>query len=393
MWLSNRLEGIYRPHGSAYHASVGLVLVVLLVLAWADPAQAKRPPAQSSTPRVKHLIEMGWDEPDPAFMRKHLAQLEASPFDGCVFHIDDLKADTRPGRFTWEVWGDRKFTERDIAPALADLRATPFKRFKSNFLRLNVTPGRTDWFDDHSTIWSNLTLAASLGRRGGAAGIFLDTEPYEGPLFDYSKQRDAKTKTLAQYSAQARKRGAEAMRALEKGWPGLTVFVTMGSVYPYVWAGTKRDLIPKQHWSLLSPFMDGMISAASEEVRIIDGMEATYYVKEPHKIDEYYGYMTKEALEFVTDKKKYTRMVSRGYGIWMDHNSPIYKWHVEHPDSNYRTAKQLQAVVRRALEKADDYVWVYSQTPHWWSESGRPLRLPPAYDKALREAKKGLTPP
>jgi hypothetical protein len=373
--------------------SVGLVLALVVLADAACVARAAKAPAQSSTPRTKYLIEMGWDEPDPAFMRRNLAQLEASPFDGCVFHVDDLKADTRPGRFTWEVWGSRRFSERDVAPALADLQATPFHRFQQNFLRLNVTPGNVDWFDDHSTIWSNLTLAASVARRGRTAGIFLDTEAYEGKLWTYDTQRDARSKSYEDYCKQARKRGGEAMRALEKGWPGLTVFVTMGVVYPWVWAGAKKEKIRYEHWALLGPFMDGMISAASDSVRIVDGMEASYYVKDPKKIDDYHEYMTKQALDFVSDKKKYPKLVSRSFGIWMDHNSPIFKWHVDRPDSNYRPPAQLQAVVRRALERADDYVWVYSQTPFWWSDQGKPLRLPPAYDKALREARKGLTPP
>jgi hypothetical protein len=49
----------------------------------------------------KKLIEFGWDEPDPAFMRAHAEQMEKSPFDGCVFHLNG---------FTWEVWGAKKFS-------------------------------------------------------------------------------------------------------------------------------------------------------------------------------------------------------------------------------------------------------------------------------------------
>ena len=33
----------------------------------------------------KQLIEWGWDEPDPAFMRAHLGEMERLPFDGVVF--------------------------------------------------------------------------------------------------------------------------------------------------------------------------------------------------------------------------------------------------------------------------------------------------------------------
>src|SRR5438093_1619249 len=41
----------------------------------------------------KKLIEFGWDEPDTAFMRAHVREMEKSPFDGCVFHIMYAKPD------------------------------------------------------------------------------------------------------------------------------------------------------------------------------------------------------------------------------------------------------------------------------------------------------------
>ena len=41
----------------------------------------------------KKLIKMGWDEPDTRFMRAHIAQMERSPFDGCVFHLPHVKPD------------------------------------------------------------------------------------------------------------------------------------------------------------------------------------------------------------------------------------------------------------------------------------------------------------
>ena len=37
---------------------------------------------------------------------------------------------------------------------------------------------------------------------------------------------------------------------------------------------------------------------------------------------------------------------------------------------------------------------VYSETPKWWTEAGRPSHLPPQYDRALRDARRdaGLAP-
>src|SRR5882724_8001719 len=114
--------------------------VALLVLAWGGVVQAQE----------KKLIEFGWDEPDTAFLRAHIAEMQRTPFDGCVFHADYRKPDGGRGRFTWEGWGAQKFTETDLRPAFEDLRATRFGQFKRNFLRFNTTPAKLDWFDDYA---------------------------------------------------------------------------------------------------------------------------------------------------------------------------------------------------------------------------------------------------
>ena len=43
--------------------------------------------------------------------------------------------------------------------------------------------------------------------------------------------------------------------------------------------------------------------------------------------------------------------------------------------------------VTEALSAADEYVWVYSETPRWWSAEGKPVKLPPEYEAALRKAR------
>ena len=53
----------------------------------------------------KKLIEFGWDEPSTTFMRQHRVEMEAMPFDGCVFHVDYKKTDGSAGQFIWELWG------------------------------------------------------------------------------------------------------------------------------------------------------------------------------------------------------------------------------------------------------------------------------------------------
>ena len=69
----------------------------------------------------KKLIEFGWDEPDTAFMREHVAEMERTPFDGCVFHVDYPKPSGGKGSFIWEGWGTRAFT----APELTEEHPPP----------------------------------------------------------------------------------------------------------------------------------------------------------------------------------------------------------------------------------------------------------------------------
>src|SRR5687768_13266008 len=86
-------------------SSVPAMRVLLLAIACVFAA-ASFTPAQTTR---KKLIEFGWDEPDPAFMRKHIAEMEKSPFDGTVFHINT--------DFLWQCWSKRAFTEAELQPA------------------------------------------------------------------------------------------------------------------------------------------------------------------------------------------------------------------------------------------------------------------------------------
>ena len=349
------------------------------IVSWASAAPAKR------------LIEMGWDEPDPAFMRRHLAQLEATPFDGCVYHLFyDAGPGRPPGRFTWEAWGKRTFTAAEVESGLRDLIATPFRRFRWNFLRLNVTPG-VDWFDDFGAVVSNARLAAEVAKGGGSAGVMLDTEPYESEIFRYDSQRGTGTHSFDEYADQARRRGAEVMRAFEQGYPGLTVFLTVGPSCPYLQAvgGVRRET---GRYGLLMPFVDGMVSAASDSARIVDGNELAYPVGDPAELDEFFRAMTDGVSAWFTDSTRYRHIISRSFGLWLDYESAHLGWNVQKPKQNPRTPDSMRALVRRALVLADDYVWIYSQKPRWWTEAGSRKDLPDAYIQALRAARKGIAP-
>ena len=200
-----------------------------LIVAALAAVTVAAPPSRSAAGSVpgKKLIEFGWDEPDTAFMRDHAAEMDKTPFDGCVYHLRYLQPDGKDADFLWACWGKQAFTTRQVQHAIDDLKATRFQRLRHNFLRFNVTPGDLDWFDDYSAVINNARLAAQVAREGGV-GILFDTEQYKAQLFDYRKQPGASTRTWEQYAAQARQRGREVMQAFQEGFPGLKVLMTFG---------------------------------------------------------------------------------------------------------------------------------------------------------------------
>jgi hypothetical protein len=338
--------------------------------------------------KSKKLIEFGWDEPDTAFLRQHLAEMAQTPFDGCVFHVNYERADGRKGSFTWDCWSTNACTETDLKKAFADLKAIRPSRFKQNFLRFNTTPANLDWFDDHTTVLSNCRLAARLARAGKCPGLLFDIEQYNAPLFDYRKQRDTKTKSWELYAAQVRQRGREVMEAFQSGYPGLTVFLTFAYSLPWLESSAGRGALAECHYGLLAPFVDGMLEAARGSTRLVDGHEISYGYKETAQFTAAYQTMQSRLLPIVRDPEKYRRFVSLGFGVWMDQDWRKHGWNVEDFSKNYFAPAAFEISVRAALATADEYVWIYTETPRWWSDQGGPVKLPPAYAEALRKARK-----
>lgn len=338
----------------------------------------------AATPPRKKLIEFGWDEPSTRFMRDHIRELQASPFDGCVFHLEYESANGDSGNFAWEVWGRRRFTMRDLDSARANLRATKFGRFRDNFLRVNVTPGNLDWFEDHTAVMSNLELAARIAREADCPGILFDIEQYQDSLFDFRAQTRKRPRTWDAMAAQVRKRGAETMRAFERGYPGLTVFTTMAYSLPLHETGGGIHPVTNTHYGLLIPFLDGMVSAAGDNVVLVDGHAHSYPYRERVQFAAKADTMRRGVLRVVAQPNRYLRMLSVCFGVWMDNEWQKYGWDENDVTRNYFTPAALGASVQYALDLSDRYVWVYSERPRWWSPERRPKALPAAYDSVLR---------
>jgi hypothetical protein len=318
-------------------------------------------------------------------MRKHIAEMEKTPFDGCVYDFRLKEPDGKDSGFIWSCWGKQAFTMEQVQHAIDDLKATPFKRFRHNFLRFNVTPGDLDWFDDYSAVINNARLAAKVARHGGV-GILFDTEQYKGSLFDYRKQPGASKHTWEEYAAKARERGREIMRAFQSEFPGLKILMTFGYGAPWQESDAGKHPLKECTYGLLSPFLDGMIDAAEGKSQLIDGWESAYSYFVEKKFWKARKMIHEDVLAMVADPEKYKKVFSASFGLWMDYMGTKDGWDAEHPERNPQPPDKFEGVVRHALKYADEYVWIYTEIPRWWSDDGRPVKLPPAYDAAIRRA-------
>ena len=236
---------------------------------------------------------------------------------------------------------------------------------------------------------NNCRIAAWFAKQGGVKGLLFDIEQYEGQLFDYRKQRDVKTKSWDAYAEKVRERGREVMNAFQEGYPDGTFFLTFG--YSLPWNESQQGKLPlaQCHYGLLAPFLDGMLDVAKGGTLIIDGNEGAYRFRDTNRFAASYRAMKQELLPIVHAEKNYARHFSLGFGLWMDCDWRKVGWDANDFSKNFYTPAAFEESVRLALQTADDYVWVYSEQPRWWSAESRTARLPGAYDQALRRARQG----
>ena len=186
----------------------------------------------------KKLIKFGWDAPTPAYLLKHLDEIEnhMTPYDGMSIDLNSSTKKKAPPGSKWEraagsasmMFGDwkweRSFFEREIAE-LKEANAK-LKYLKHNFINTNsmaVIKDKFDWFDDEiwSVITNNFALMASIAKETGCKGLLLDIENYERQTFLYNP---AMKHSYADTWDKVRQRGREFITAITKAYPDITLF-------------------------------------------------------------------------------------------------------------------------------------------------------------------------
>lgn len=361
-----------------FSRSFPALCVVLLALALSATASPFAIPAD------KKLIEWGWDEPGPAFMRAHAAEMDRLGFDGVIFHADTAR-DGKPMNFAWECWGTKQFAYSDFASTLTDLKACNFKRMTELFLRFNVCPGEVDWFDDQAfaVVLNNAKLAARVAKEGGCRGWMFDVEMYGKPLFGYRDQAHRDTLSFAEYEAKVRQRGKQFIQAVGSEYPDMTMLLT----YAYSITGLKQDR-SKAPYGLLKAFLDGMFEGVPAPMKIVDGWEGAYSYRKRSQFRAAYDMVKHKLIQECAFPDQYRKHMSAAFGLWMDMDFRRYGWHtnVADFDANYFTPDEFAYSVNAGLLTTDKYVWIYTEKPLWWTHT----RCPVAYRKAIRQARYAL---
>lgn len=245
--------------------------------------------AAASAEESARLVYYGWNNPSAIYARRHSEEMEQMPLHGTAITIPIDRVAWEGGRrdwsnqFGWFVFGPRRFAAADFATTIAELRATPWRRFTDNLLPAVVNTSETakefSWFDDArwETITRNWVVLLKIAKRARCRGIVFDPEDYGGGMFDASVAAARHAAGFDEYEKLARRRGRQLMLAGRRVFPDMVVLGLYGPSLPL--DVDQRDLASSRY-GLYAAFVDGMIEGGGHGFRFVDGGEYAYGVQD-----------------------------------------------------------------------------------------------------------------
>ena len=173
---------------------------------------------------------------------------------------------------------------------------------------------------------------------------------------------------------------------MQSEFPDIVVIFTYGYALPWSESNYGRKSMSKTEHGLLASFLDGMVSEAKGKTRFIEGNELAYGYTMASHFSKGRSSLTNDLKRIVENPIAYSRLFTISHGIWMDYDWRELGWNMNNPSRNPRNPALMENLTRQALLEADEYVWIYSETPQWWTTNGKPEMLPKEYDLALRKA-------
>lgn len=328
----------------------------------------------------KKLIEYGWDCPNTAYVRQNIAEMEKHPFDGVIIQVTKSREPRMGGTedtLGWQTFSTYRFQPQDYEHAIADLKATRFRRFTDNFIQMISMPG-IDWFDPQwECVAHNARVLARIAKQGRCVGLMFDPEEYgQMRIWTYSALPAERQKEVSRenYAAKVMERGEEFMRAINSEFPNIKILCLFGPALS----------LNGKSYDLLAPFLEGMCRAATPGTQIIDGYEQAYGFRTKEAFEEGRRTMKERSRALFQDKAAFDRVMRAGFGLWLDNGSNRRGgWFPDSPEKNYFQPDTYQQAVHYALSYSDRYVWIYSERLNWWSSP----TIGPAYEEAQRAAR------
>ena len=342
----------------------------------------------------KKLINFGWDMHAPAELADRIGELQHLPFDGLTVRFVDY----------CYTFYNRNFDEADVAAQAEAMKKMQWGKFTDNFMYM-VAGDLGHWFDD--SVWAedgrilrNVRTIARIGRAGGCRGILFDPElvywGQPGDPWEYENQVLHGEKSVAEYRAMVRRRGAQFINTIEEHMPA-TVFLTLfWTVYysPLKDIAFETDpetvdrLIGEREYGLLHDFMLGVLEGADLETTIVDGNEYGYYARQPEQFNNAYHFIRQTALGAVPEelRYKYRAQVDVGHGIYVAlHSNMREKAYLSTYMTPEERAMALEMITYNALRNADEYAWFYTQISSYLRGKHVAPEMIPAVERARRK--------
>jgi len=296
----------------------------------------------------------------------------------------------------------KKYEDGFLDDFVEKVTAKDHGRHTDNFYLCYSYPGKTaedfDWYDDLDWVAENWRIMAAAAKKAGFKGICFDSEYYAGlPLFGYFKMRHADTKSYEEYRRQVFKQGAKVMKEVSREFPDITILFLFG--YSGSYYGVPQHPVSREKiYTLVSAFVDGMLSECGPEAEIFDMHEQSFSNRIPGSYARQRAIMTELMPEKSVVPEKYRRNHRGGFSFWADcweNASEGRPFDVKNFENNYYTPAEFAYSLHHALAYSDGYVWMWPGTMQWWKREAKTLDdegnevqrpLPQEYIDALRIA-------
>lgn len=347
-----------------------IVIIVFISLIFSGPS--------GIASNKKKFIELGWDIPNTAFLKKNYNDMERmTPFDGVIFYVE-ARSTSGKKVSSQSVWDATEWKKEWFSNAVDDLRTCKFTRFTDNFLRFNATPGNLDWNDDKGwgILCEKAQICAWICRQGKAKGLCIDYESYGEKQFKFSPLKGLSFQETTKF---ARKRGRDFISAIAKEMPDAVILTLWLNSINFK-AGSLSDpdsFLSGEEYGLLPAFVDGMLDGLPPQMIVVDGCESGYYMDSAEEYLSAANNMRSwngAAINLVSpeNRRKYLSQVQAGFGFYLDMylNNEGSRYYF--PPLDGSRLKRLYRNLLYALNATDEYVWIYGEQCRWWNEPPSP---------------------